>query len=312
MIFYSFPKICQFHEISSYVKENNILGDNTNVTYHAKVKLHGTNCAIVKSNGIVYAQSRTKVITPKDDNFGFAKFVETLDLSKVQDNIVIYGEWAGKTIQNNVACSQVDKFFAVFAIKDLTKEDSFIVDPIQIGSILNTVKGIYIIPWHTSDQVNFNNESNIDEFVNRTNYHVELVEKCDPFVKHYFNVSGVGEGLVYYPTFHTGLNNFINLGFKAKGKEHSVIAAKPAQKSIAVESNSFVDMFVTENRLNQGANEINKNGFETKNIGLFIKWISDDVQKESATTLKDNNIEWKDISKLVGDKARKWYLDKSK
>lgn len=311
MIFYPFPKICQFHEISSYLKDNkDLLNNNSNATYQAKVKLHGTNCAIIKQD-VIYAQSRTKVITPEDDNFGFAKFVKTLDLTNVRNNIVIYGEWAGKTIQDNVACSQVDKFFAVFAIKDLTKEDSFIVDPIEISNILESVKGIYIIPWHITDQVNYEKESNIDEFVQRTNFHVEKVEQCDPFIKNVFNVEGVGEGLVYYPNSHRGWTNFVNLGFKAKGTEHSVVKAKPVQKIINLSSvNSFVETFVTEQRLNQGAGEVNKDKFENKNIGQFVKWVSTDVQKESSTTLKDNGLEWKDVSRSVEDKARKWYLSK--
>lgn len=314
MEFYSFPKICQFNEIFSYSKDNkDIFNGNSSVGYQAKVKLHGTNCAIVKKDGVAYAQSRTKVITPEDDNFGFAKFVQTVDLSGVKDNIVIYGEWAGKTIQDNVACSKVDKFFAVFAIKDLNKEDSFIADPTEISNILESVKGIYVIPWYIVDLVNFEKESSVDEFTQRVNYHVDRVEKSDPFVKNTFGVDGVGEGLVYYPTSHRGLTNFINLGFKAKGREHSVVAAKPAQKTINLSTvNSFVETFVTEQRLMQGVGEINKNGFENKNIGSFVKWVSADVQKESATTLKDNSLDWKDVSKSVEDKARKWYLGKIK
>ena len=40
-------------------------------------KLDGTNAAVVvREDGTVYAQSRTRVITPGDDNFGFAYWVE--------------------------------------------------------------------------------------------------------------------------------------------------------------------------------------------------------------------------------------------
>jgi hypothetical protein len=40
-------------------------------------KIDGTNGAIVVSeDGKVYAQSRNRVISPDDDNYGFAKWVE--------------------------------------------------------------------------------------------------------------------------------------------------------------------------------------------------------------------------------------------
>ena len=39
-------------------------------------KLDGSNAAIVKQNNIVTAQSRTRVITPTDDNYGFARWVK--------------------------------------------------------------------------------------------------------------------------------------------------------------------------------------------------------------------------------------------
>src|SRR5690242_12394740 len=45
------------------------------VEYRAKVKLHGTNCAVqITSDGIV-AQSRTQLLTPGDDYKGFATWV---------------------------------------------------------------------------------------------------------------------------------------------------------------------------------------------------------------------------------------------
>lgn len=65
-------------------------------------KIDGTNAAIViTEDGEVGAQSRKRVITPEDDNFGFAKWV--------RDNSVLlltllgpgrhYGEWWGAGIQ---------------------------------------------------------------------------------------------------------------------------------------------------------------------------------------------------------------------
>ena len=47
------------------------------ITYRAKIKLHGTNAGIrVTSEGEVVAQKRTQIITSKNDNAGFAGWVE--------------------------------------------------------------------------------------------------------------------------------------------------------------------------------------------------------------------------------------------
>ena len=44
------------------------------ITYRAKIKLHGTNGGVViDPNGKVTAQSRESVLTPKNDNKNFCK-----------------------------------------------------------------------------------------------------------------------------------------------------------------------------------------------------------------------------------------------
>lgn len=45
-------------------------------------KIDGTNAAVgVTEDGVVYAQSRKRVITPEQDNFGFATWVRDKDES---------------------------------------------------------------------------------------------------------------------------------------------------------------------------------------------------------------------------------------
>jgi len=77
-------------------------------------KIDGTNAAIVIENGIVKAQSRNRFITPDDDNFGFARWV---DANK--DALVAtlgegrhFGEWFGKGIQRGYGMHR--KMFALF------------------------------------------------------------------------------------------------------------------------------------------------------------------------------------------------------
>lgn len=64
-------------------------------------KIDGTNAVVsIDDNGILKAGSRSRWITPTDDNYGFAKWVESNkeDLLKLGKG-VHYGEWFGQGIQ---------------------------------------------------------------------------------------------------------------------------------------------------------------------------------------------------------------------
>ena len=66
-------------------------------------KIDGTNaCVIVENGEVVGAQSRNRIITIKDDNYGFAAWVDSnkKELSDLGDGYH-YGEWAGLGIQKN-------------------------------------------------------------------------------------------------------------------------------------------------------------------------------------------------------------------
>ena len=66
-------------------------------------KIDGTNaCVIIQDNEVVGAQSRKRLITKDDDNYGFAQWAEdnSSDLIRLGDGYH-YGEWAGVGIQKN-------------------------------------------------------------------------------------------------------------------------------------------------------------------------------------------------------------------
>lgn len=80
-------------------------------------KIDGTNAAIgVTEEGEVYAQSRSRIITPQDDNFGFAAWVErhAEDLLEVLPPGIHFGEWWGKGIQRGYG--QTAKRFSLFNV----------------------------------------------------------------------------------------------------------------------------------------------------------------------------------------------------
>ncbi len=87
-------------------------------------KLDGTNaCVLVSVNGTVRAGSRTRWITPKDDNFGFARWVEEhQDELRVGLGIGLHhGEWFGSGIQRGYGLKE--KRFALFNVA-LWSDDS--------------------------------------------------------------------------------------------------------------------------------------------------------------------------------------------
>lgn len=78
-------------------------------------KIDGTNaCVVVTPDGDVYAQSRKRLITPEDDNFGFAAWVaENANvLREVLGEGRHFGEWWGRGIGRGY--NQYGKHFSLF------------------------------------------------------------------------------------------------------------------------------------------------------------------------------------------------------
>lgn len=106
--------------------------------FEGTVKLHGTNAGVTRhthlQHGVpeMWVQSRENIITPMQDNAGFAMFVEghkedfrdlfstaigVYQLHNAWNKyITIFGEWCGKGIQKGVAISELPKMFVIFGI----------------------------------------------------------------------------------------------------------------------------------------------------------------------------------------------------
>lgn len=101
-------------------------------------KLDGTNACIVAQNGKVTAQSRKRIITPEDDNYGFAKWVYE-NAGALLDTLGYgyhYGEWYGEGIQKNPLGIE-GKRFALFHPTKYTEAN---------GYELNKVDGLETVP----------------------------------------------------------------------------------------------------------------------------------------------------------------------
>lgn len=297
------------------------------IKYRAKIKVHGTNASIIiRPDGSFYCQSRNEIITTQCDNAGFANWVDSnkdyFSVLKQDVTIIVYGEFAGKGIMKGCAIHQIDrKIFCPFAIQYQTNDPVLEINPVEISRLLPSHKDIFVLPWHNEELIlDFTDREQLLKQSEIINNIVLEVEKEDPFVKKEFNVSGLGEGIVCYPlpeqydinsSIKISVDDFNNLGFKAKGKEHRVVsnkAAAPIDPIIAQSISEFAVLFCTEARLNQFVERVN--GFDLKTTGLFLKEFNQDVQKESIAELEASNLTWDQVSKEVNNSARKWYIQK--
>lgn len=317
MEFNKFSKIEQFRNIVKSVRDTCSYHNEPLpvLSFSGTVKLHGTNAGVgITSKGEIFCQSRSRIITPEDDNFGFANYVKDnkeyfefflnyICHEAEVDSCIIYGEWCGSNIQKGVALSELGKMFVVFDGKGLL-EDSYTETSLNVELLdfdeRHNVYSAYDFPVYKC-VIDFNNP---EEVVNKLTSITEEVEKECPVGKH-FGVSGVGEGVVWKTTFKGD-----QLRFKVKGEKHSVSKVKKlanVNPEVVESIKAFVDYAVTDNRLEQGLLEV---GLDQKNIGKFIGWVNKDIYEEEKDVLEKNNLTMKQVGSKIADKARNFYLGK--
>jgi hypothetical protein len=310
------------------------------IVFKGTVKIHGTQGAIAYNDTDGYwAQSRKNIVTIDNDNYGFSFFVHSLGndvLDKLfkksktlvdtsQNSIVLYGEFFGSNIQKGVAVTGLDKMFAIFGVKvkpfDENIESYWLnFDDCDISSDVHP-KVFNIETFGTYElEIDFEDpKGSQNKLIELT----EEVEKECPVGAYFGRKLGidntVGEGIVWSSYFLDKNGNSTILRFKVKGEKHSSSKVKKLA-SVDVEKlnniKEFVEYAVTENRLNQGINEL----FLSKNIEIdrtkirdFVIWVKNDVIKEEMDTLVSNNLEIRDVVGGLSKKSASWlieYMDK--
>lgn len=304
-----------------------LLGETPKITYRAKIKLDGTNGGVqIFSDGRVAVQSRSQIITPGNDNLGFAAWVsQNIDVFTAlasAEHVTVFGEWCGKGIQKRTAVSECDrKIFAVFAVQfggDYGKLAKLEIRPDKIADFLPKHPDIFVLPFYGEPIVlDFADRTQLESAVEILNHMVNTVETVDPWVKETFGIEGIGEGLVMFPESNELAErlSYAELLFKAKGEKHQAVKTKqPVQidPEVAQSIDDFVNLFVTPARLEQGVTQVGCGQFEVDKIGAFLKWFNADVQKESVAELEVAQLTWKDVNKAVMNAAKKWYQEQAK
>lgn len=335
---YAYPSTGQFKnvikEVTTAFRRNRIF-DFPVLTFLGTVKLHGTNASVYSNlsfNDFV-VQSKNNIITPDKDNYDFAKEMTPIaykftplfsQIKKEIDNFenktaVIYGEWCGANIQQDVALAQLPLMFVIFGIKILDGKNEQWLSYDNVISILNTNKedlqksriySIYDFPTWRID-IDFNKPQFVqNDLVNIT---MEVEKEC-PVAKQ-LGVSGIGEGVVWKNiTEHPALND-MNVFFKVKGKEHSVsnvtsLAMVDTEKVKNI--SDFVEKVVTENRLKQGLEYLKEQHLEknNENIKIFISWVVKDCFKEEHDIITVSKLKEKDVAQSIAFKAKDWYISR--
>lgn len=334
---YSFPKIRQYHQVLRDLKlqacyrgkddNGDPIYDMTSelpvVKFQGRVKLHGTNSAIVFSpDGSFYCQSRENVIDEIKDNAGFAHWVNkegyklwdeikdhfVYDHAPV-DKIVVFGEWCGGSIQKGVALNELSKRFVIFGIKFVYQDET--TQWVYSDDIENPEINVYNVSRAPSYEIEVDlnrPDKAIDEMVNMATL---VGDEC-PFAKT-FGASGIGEGIVWRELGKYGFDN----AFKVKDERHAKSKIKKlptvdVKKMDSIEQT--VETHCHEDRLEQGWNVI-INTEEDKvpqNIADFIRWIVNDIWEEEGDTIRASDISRKEIGGAVSKKAAKWFQNKLK
>ena len=335
---YSFPKIRQYHQVlldlklhHQYVgkdEKGDPIFDSTKelpiLEFVGRVKLHGSNGAICFSpDGSFYCQSRENIIDEIKDNAGFAHWVneeghkiwgnvKQLDLlrSHLVKHIVIFGEWAGGSIQKGVAMNELSKRFVIFGLKVIYEDDttewldSSLIDEMPEINVYNIAR----IPTYDVEVDLARPDKAIEKMIQM----VEEVENECPFAKS-FGVSGVGEGLVFQERGEYGFGN----SYKVKGEKHqkSKIKKLPTVDVVKMDNlQQAVETHIHEDRLQQIYDKIILTEADKvpQKIGEFVQGCISDVWEEESDSLRASDISRTDFGKASSRKCASWFQNKLK
>ena len=311
------------------------------ITFKGTVKLHGTNGGICLTKDGLHVQSRNRIITPDNDNMGFATFVESnkesilivfdvIRNSKILldgDTITIYGEWCGGKVQKNVAISGLPMMFVIFDIKISSTSDDNLSCWIDEGKILDKKVDpegdSFRLSYESSNIYNINDFETHEIIIdikdpktvrNKLIEFTNNVEKECPVGKKFKRIIGTdnttGEGIVWKAEFDERV-----FRFKVKGKDHSSSKVKKLA-SISPEKiesiKKFVEYAATENRFNQGIEVLftsTNTEPETKHVGKIMKWVFGDICKEEKDTLKENGLSVKEVRSDIYNSTKKRFFE---
>lgn len=352
MAFVPYPSTPDFAKFHRDLRFNDQGHKPTKGTFIGTVKLHGTNITILytmSNRETPQFQSRNQIITPTKDNVGAAAYLSQVPLRPLIDEIMriyeqddftevlIAGEWAGEGIQKGVAVCTLPRFYAIFNIRidghwvDIRKYKTVHSHEHRIYNIINFTNYSKDIDFKASiSAVSAEMEQLTKVVATKCPVAAELKEDLSDLMGA-LDISGsskmtkkpipvpTGEGIVWTlvpePPFDTTLYNF-----KTKSERFLAIVNAPKGSRVdrseeLAKAKDFADFAVAERRYEQGVEylqEVGKDPKDTKNLGEFIRWVTNDVIKEEGWRMEEMGTNEQDVRKVVTDRARAWYLEHRK
>jgi len=302
-MFKKYPSIGQFRNIIRYVGKHFMKPPV--IPYKGTVKIHGTNAAIgVLKDGTLYYQSRNNIITPEDDNAGFATYMHSIRdrlkawLHNPEEDVIVYGEWCGGNIQKGIGVNGLDKMFVIFSHEN--------VDMHQMPSGMRLYDINKFGSWVVA--IDFSNpESHVAMLTELT----EKVEAECP-VARAFHKEGIGEGIVWKP-IDPDWAEIPELTFKVKGEKHAVskvktlVALTPQEIDQQNKVTDFIQYCVTEQRVQQAIQETG--AIDQSHTGLVIKWVISDCFKEESDVMGNAGITPKEFGKAAPKKIKGLFFE---
>ena len=307
-----------------YFKDNFVSGE---YRVCGTVKLHGTNAAIVfHEDGTLGAQSRSRMLSPDNDHYGFAAWVASLGEDSEYRKAAtllgathLYGEWVGKGVQSKVAVSKLARQFVAFAYRD---EEG--VHPLALPiSGLEFPQVAEVEPIFHTFQID-SPDTAVEAFrklLETAQEDAKVYGKQCPYGKLH-GVEGPGEGLVWSflsvpPRIPKDFQNSIfyrgNWMFKTKSNHHKITREeKKSKKQLSkVDPDILMKLWETtdsQSRVLQGIQNITEEGCIPgyDHIASFASWFARDVTREWATTISETPDPALYKKKLVGKAITKY------
>ena len=313
-----FPSVEKFANIVKCARAQSV----EQMLFRPKIKLHGSNGGVRlnKDSDEIRPQSRNRILSIGDDNYGFAEFISGL---KLKGNVspvsaTIFGEWAGKGIHDTDAITKIDnKYWFLFCV--VVDHGTMICDPDHITDLINDIfeptdslGRVKVLPWQSSKQYKFKTYET-DEMqltFDKIKAEMELtVGERDPYVHDEFGVDGPGEGFVFYPV-GVWKAKWTDYMWKVKTAAHAEVKVKKerviAPKPDGVDE--FIDMFFTDVRMQKLLDEHFNGEADRKQTGQFLRAVMTDVHKESKAEMENVDFEWKSVAKYGVDRIKSWFF----
>ncbi len=105
-----------------------------------------------------------------------------------------------------------------------------------------------------------------------------------------------------------------SLLFKTKGEKHKVVKGEKTAKlkaELSPNELSFVNKFLTENRMEQGLTEVCNGYADMKKTRDFLNWIVKDIIDESEDERVISHLNEKLVIKQISTMAVKWFKAKA-